>query len=129
MGLDNGIVIKVKKAPSLEVSEKLELNSDMESEIVYFRKCWGIRNSILSVLGIDDQGGGEYEITIKQLFDIWETIEEFLDEDYFKENADSYVFDYDEMLPHIEECITKMRIFLTNISEEDIEYIKFYDSY
>ena len=67
MGLDNGIMLKIKDAeefgpmPEWIRREEWEDKYGFDYEILYWRKCWNVRNEILTYLGAELD---EYQWTI-----------------------------------------------------------------
>ena len=132
MGLDNGIRIKgipeeeLRKAPYYDEHWGDYLN-DGEIEPVYWRKCWGLRAVVLSVLHMDQD---EYEKNIdpEDIPALIRRLKPFLSRDYWDENAES-IWEYDEYFS----TVYKNLIFLEWLKEyyKNHPYIKvyFYDSY
>lgn len=130
MGLDNGIELRTHK-------ETLRYRSD-SIEICYFRKCWGIRDEILGVLGnnhpdysLIECGGGTYELDSKDVKDIKKIIKRFLDEDYFNDYADSKIFTYEEYKPILKKAYNNLRWlrWYLWLCGSNVIRLWFYDSY
>ena len=75
MGLDNGIMLKIKdkekfgEIPVWIRREPWEDEHNYDYEILYWRKCWNVRAEILTYLAADDD---EYEwnLSLMELRDI-----------------------------------------------------------
>ena len=115
MGLDNGIVLKVSDKKFPEDFPIISNNNDEslwwidspedvakkgEMHVVYWRKCWGIRDSILTILHVDKNGGGHYVVEAEDLPAIRRALTKFLKPDYYEAYADS-IWEYDEMVEPI----------------------------
>jgi hypothetical protein len=76
MGLDNGIMFKIKnkeqfgEIPSWFRRESWEDEHNFDYEILYWRKCWNVRGEILSYLPNTHDEGGSFDMTLDQLQDI-----------------------------------------------------------
>ena len=134
MGLDNGIVIKRKNNEELNIPSLVKVSdrfTDGDIELVYWRKCWGIRDCILDILNISREGEGnfiieeakEVELIIKELY-------KFLDSKYWIKNGDS-IWDYDDefLVPKMVQDIINLK-WLQELMENDKDIkVYFYDSY
>lgn len=73
MGLDNAICIKRNKySENITALKKYEESWDKEHKydftVCYWRKCWNVRNDILSLLSDSYNGmGGSIDITLEEL--------------------------------------------------------------
>lgn len=106
MGLDNGFIVRhktttaqfVKNLPSfVKLPWEYKENSEYV-EIAYWRKCWGLRNEINSVLHLGDK----YECNVdkEDIPAILKAIQRYLNPDYWNENADS-IWEWEEYFPHM----------------------------
>ena len=78
MGLDNGIVVRNAKGKYKGLEDfwnGMDFGNDIE--VAYWRKCWGIRNQILTVLNKDLEGGGDYRLDAVELECIIKLLKEF----------------------------------------------------
>lgn len=102
MGLDNGIILKT----AVSVPEQLDFPEEVE--ICYWRKDWELRNRIMDRCGFDEDGGGEYTLTIENINTIISILQEMSALEFSKEieslkwvvkyitnNPDAEVFFYD----------------------------------
>lgn len=136
MGLDNGIVVKSNKRQltrnDLPTGIVYPFNEDYQNdiEIVYWRKCWGIRNEIMNTFGwrfIEDQYQFEID-TPEQVFKLIEIIASWLDEKRWDEEGDS-IWEYDTMRSTlITNIVNLSMIYIYMFSNPDV-YLEFYDSY
>lgn len=138
IGLDNGITLKTKNKISYFpwfVNYKYEdwnneEGKSPELEILYYRKCWGIRGEINSLLHNTEQNGGIISIDSEDIPAIIKIIEKYLDRNYYDEHADS-IWEYEEMFPHLIQDIKNLcwfKIWLSSNKNEVIECY-WYDSY
>ena len=130
MGLDNGIKLRTHKETLRHRSNNIE--------ICYFRKCWGIRDEILGVLGnnhpdysLIECGGGTYDLDSKDVQDIKKIIKQFLDEDYFDNYADSKIFTYEEYKSILKKAYKNLKWLkrYMRFRSKNIKKLWFYDSY
>ena len=136
MGLDNGILVKSNKRQltrnDLPTGIVYPFNEDYQNgiEIIYWRKCWGIRNEIMNTFGwrfIDDQYQFEID-TPEQVFKLIEIIASWLDEKRWDEEGNS-IWEYDTMRSTlIANIVNLSMIYIYMFSNPDV-YLEFYDSY
>ena len=143
MGLDNGIILKVKNKLDLEDWEVKpdyvhisfdEWGTGWEEgkwyvyDICYWRKCWGLRGDILDILGGNDEGG-YYEIdTPAQLEQIQDTIIDYLKHPDMWECAIWSLEDMAESLAFDIIRLSWLINYMWKHKGEPFE-IEFYDSY
>ena len=84
MGLDNGIILNI----AVSVPEPEQLDFPKEVEICYWRKDWELRNRIMYRCGFDEDGGGEYTLTIENINTIISILQE-LSPLHFSEDIES----------------------------------------
>lgn len=137
MGLDNGIVLLIKKDKKLDfLGTPTSIGSDnkypSKYEVCYWRKCWGIRDAIISVL--DPKGlnsnNDEYNIDLEDIPAIIRALQKFLNSKYYEKNANS-IWEYDEYIDTlIIDIFVLMKVedYLKNNSPSDYK-LYFYDSY
>lgn len=132
MGLDNGIIIKeadkiredLEKCPCF-VWDDIDGN---EQHMAYWRKCWGIRDAILTVLHKDHNSCGEHVVEYDDIRPILKALTPFLGKDHWDDTADS-IWEFDEMI----DTMVKIYIRLTWLEDymkthKDLK-VYFYDSY
>ena len=130
MGLDNGIVIR--KLPEGKIKEipnflKIEVYGNGDVEIAYWRKCWGIRNDIITKLHLSDTDYS-YKLDIEDIAAIIKLLSKYFSQDYWEENADS-IWEFDEYFDNMLQNMLNLK-WLENymILNPDIK-VEFYDSY
>lgn len=134
MGLDNGWIIRSnKRAITREMlPEELVYAFDRDydgfPEINYHRKDWGLRNAIIDYFGGENRIG-EYEIeTFSQVFDIIRITVSFMDKEKWENKGES-IWDYDEVLPRLQQDIINLAIMAAFMKNNPDVYLVFYDSY
>lgn len=100
---------------------------DGEIEPVYWRKCWGLRGVVLSVLHM---GQEEYQKDIDpdDIPALIRGLKPFLSRDYWDENADS-IWEYDEYFERFYKNIIFLEWFKEYYKEHPDLKVYFYDSY
>ena len=132
MGLDNGIRVKgipeedKKKIPYYNESWG-DFLKEGEIEPIYWRKCWGLRREVISVLHMS-KDEFKKEIDPEDIPALIRALMPFLSRDYWDRDADS-IWEYDEYF----QTIYKNLVFLEWLKyyykeHPDIE-VYFYDSY
>lgn len=132
MGLDNGI--RIKNIQKHEIPRRVILRSEMEwtpgeLELCYWRKCWNIRQGILSLLDVG-LNSDQYEFTLNRTQVL--NIKDFLI-DLLKNPKDwsNSIWTYEEMKPVLEQDIKNLKWLARRMkwhpAPETIVY--FYDSY
>lgn len=135
MGLDSGILIcSNRRAITREMlPEELIYAFDRDydegfPEINYHRKDWGLRNAIIDYFGGENHIGG-YEIeTSSQVFDIIRITVSFMDKEKWENEGES-IWDYDEVLPRLQQDIINLAIMAAFMKNNPDVYLVFYDSY
>lgn len=81
MGLDNGIMLCVKDEKDYKKSYRLFKHESWhhacECEVAYWRKCWGIRNTILRIVNPSVTNEYEFPVTLDNIDDIIKTFKYF----------------------------------------------------
>lgn len=133
MGLDNGILLKVKNEKDYEKAHRLFnheswYDSD-ECSVCYWRKCYGIRNAILRVVDPAITNEYEYPVTLDNIDDIIKTFKYFLHKKEWGEEADT-IWEWDKNTRHNQarnlRGLKRLRHWLRR-HPDDTAY--FYDSY
>lgn len=135
MGLDNGINFKVLnkdkfgEIPAWFRREPWEDEHNRDYEILYWRKCWNVRSSILCSLPDTHGGGGEFPVTPDQLQNIFEILKAL----YTKKNWDEHesIWSWDEIkkdYPANLRYAKRVAKWLASKPVDSFE-IYFYDSY
>ena len=132
MGLDNGIVMLIKKNKKLDfLGTPSTYDKDNKHysryDVCYWRKCWGIRNAIISIL--DPKGFnsnlGKYNIDLEDIPAMIRALQKFLNSKYYERNANS-IWEYDR---YIDTLITnifvlmKVEDYLKDCNPNNYDYI------
>lgn len=135
MGLDNGIMFKIKNKekfgaiPSWFRREEWEEKYNYDYEVLYWRKCWNVRDAILNYLPNTNGDGGSFEMTPDQLEGIFEILTGL----YSKENwnEDESIWSWEEVGENYIENLEYARKVLAwlKTKPEDSYQLYFYDSY
>ena len=129
MGLDNGIVLKYRgdvNPPSYVRIEKYdEFESNVEWEVCYWRKCHGIRDDIIGLLG-GESDDSVYDLSIKDVENIMDLMYETLKS---PEDWRSPIWSFDEMIRHLAQEIVNLSWLLEFMQENPHATAYFYDSY
>ena len=59
-----------------------------EVELIYWRKCWGLRDAVLQVLHAGDEGGS-YQVDAEDIPAILRSIFPFMSKEFWEANGDS----------------------------------------
>ena len=134
MGLDNGFRVKsnIRKIERKDLPEDISYPFDEDyndvPEIVYWRKCWGLRDMVLSILGKEEEKY-VYEIdTTSQIIDIMRGIIEFMNEETWEEEGNS-IWTYQEIREHLAYDLVNLSLMIGYMKNNPDVYLEFYDSY
>ena len=137
MGLDNGFYVKSNKRkitrdilPDI-ITYPFEKDYDEDVEIVYFRKCWGIRNGVLSILCEHSTPNEKYLFEIdkpEQVLDIIGLLSYFLDPNRWEDEGSS-IWTFDEIRSQLIMSIINFAAIEVFMKENPDIYLEFYDSY
>ena len=131
MGLDNGIYVKScdRKLTRKDLPLIIDYpfgDDENDTEIVYWRKYWGLRNEIVRNFPYVD--GTIYfhsPDSVKQLIDI---ISSWISKERWDEDSGS-IWDFEEAEPNlIRSIINLTAIYQFMVDKYDV-YLEFYDSY
>lgn len=135
MGLDNGFYVKSNKREikreELPDGIIYPFSEDYDSapEIVYWRKCWGLRGMVLDIATPEKDKEYYYVIdTPNQLIEIIKGLVSFMDKEYWEENADS-IWTYEEYKNALTEDLVNFALILGYMKQNPDVYLEFYDSY
>lgn len=132
MGLDNGIQIKrtseTNKITELKVfNQNYDKELKCDFEVAYWRKCWGLRNDILWLIG--KRWSDEWKFNLNK--DDVNLIIKLL-ESYNADNWEDSIWEWDdEEFPYsekIKQDIKNLKLLLRLMDEYELE-VYFYDSY
>ena len=110
VGLDNGLIIKGIKKNDIppwvilpwDWNDKRE-----EQELLYFRKCWGIRGEILAKLHCIEPNDSETNVDVEDILPLAKILMKYLDKEYYDDNANS-IWEYDEYIDNIQQSIVNL---------------------
>ena len=136
MGLDNSIEVK-RTLETNKISELTIFNKDYDKElkydfeICYWRKCWGLRNDILFLIGKRWVPEEEYEFSLTK--DDVDNIIELLgsyNEDTWEGSIWEWTSDEDgwSYSEHIKQDIESLKLLRQLMDKYELE-VYFYDSY
>lgn len=136
MGLDNSLVVSRPKrkrpycfSPILSRFERCDYDGMSEEvyEVFYFRKCWGIRGAILSILE-NQQGDITSSVLPREIPNLITILKRFNNEKYWDEWANS-IWDYDDIKKNLRRYIWNLRLLrILMFFHPDYE-LSFEDSY
>lgn len=134
MGLDNGIEVKSRKR---ELTRAMLPSGivypydfgEKDTEILYWRKNWGLRNRVVNMFPLEPGSDWRYVIdTPNDVFELISLIVEFMDKKTWEEEGDS-IWDYDEELPILRRNVINLAIIAAFMENNPDVYLEFYDSY
>lgn len=135
MGLDNGIRIKTEnELPDFEVFPKSFYGNNIEYEVAYWRKCYGIRSNILAIYRanhhIETKNTFNFALDVNDLKDIqWFLHQCAISERYFNDQVNS-IWDYEELKSKLEQQVKNLELVITQkLKLGDGLKVFFYDSY
>lgn len=138
MGLDNAIMLKTNilnkniKVPKCFNHEKWY--EPGEYEVCYWRKCWGVRDKIITEVFKRKRFSDEYEFTIapNDVIKIIKILKYYDNKkNWDRDNSTVWWYKEDKIHKQIRKqikCLKKLYLFLRKYSKEDI-ICYFYDSY
>lgn len=135
MGLDNGLYLVRKKNAQKSFLicffDWLKYSSNENEdvyEIFYFRKAWGVRGEVLSIVRNSLENKGSYPVSTEMLYDILKVLKRFNHRRYWNQNSGS-IFEYKEMRRLIWRYIFNMRLLLLYMKRHHNDELFFEDSY
>lgn len=150
MGLDNGIMLRVKVdtiVPNDIFISKYDITRDFDDfdvrldcipaggykvEICYWRKCWALRNEIVKILDAPYMGGAT-SIKGEQLDKIIGIIKKYINKEYYDDvaNGGGYggmLWEYEDIIDSLRWQLKALEWCKELMKTQDIE-LEFYDSY
>lgn len=141
MGLDNGFYVKsdhrflTRKDLPEGIQYPFKEDYKDEIELVYWRKNWGLRSVIISVLEPEEVNyeAGEtpyyyYAHKPSQVMEAIEVIVSFLNKEKWEEEGRS-IWSYEEVRPRLIQDIINLALICGFMEENPDIYLEFYDSY
>lgn len=129
MGLENGF--RLRGCPPKDIPSFIQLPTDLDNEdeieIVYWRKCCGIRREIKAVLHFPDDES-EMKVDAEDIPAILRRLRLYLREDYYEDNADS-IWTYEEILENNLQFYINLLWAKSYLEEHPYASLYFYDSY
>ncbi len=130
MGLDNGFVmcnLNKKDVPDFAVFWMRDYDEPNEAEVIYWRKCWGLRGVVLDVLHASDN---DYHIPVEaeDIPAIIRGIKPFFNEQHWENEGDS-IWTYDEMFDNLVNSVLTLEWMKWYLEEHPDVTCYFYDSY
>lgn len=101
IGLDNGVFLN-KPTSVIPFYVKVDswASSEDSVEICYWRKCWGIRDEILSLFPEADSNDSCLKLTPEHIRAIRKIIRSFMNKEKWEEESNS-IWTYDEIRPRL----------------------------
>lgn len=128
MGLDNSIAVK-RNDYTNSILELQQFNIDWDKEhkynfeICYWRKCWGLRNDILYLIGHRWDEGYEFKLNIDDIDNIIALLKA-----YNSETWENSIWSWDEYEKYNKQYIKNLKELKNLMKKYDLE-VYFYDSY
>lgn len=127
MGLDNGVVLRTNLEVNYPYKEWDWRTDKQEYDICYWRKFWGFRNAVVTEFHQTEECA-DIPLNAEKVGKLRCILEEFLDREFYEDNADS-IWDYEEYLIHNIECCENLAWLQNFLEEHPDEKCCFYDSY
>ena len=130
MGLDNGFVmcnLNKKDVPDFAAFWMRDYDEPDKAEVIYWRKCWGLRGVVLDVLHASDN---DYHIPVEaeDIPAIVRAIKPFFNEQHWEDVGDS-IWTYDEMFDNLVNSVLTLEWMKWYLEEHPDVTCYFYDSY
>ena len=130
MGLDNGIILKVNP-DTLTTNKLVRLDKtwgeDSNTEVCYWRKCWGIRNAIIEKFHFLTDCS-EFKLDVEDIPVVIRILFDFYGKEEWEENADS-IWEWGEFKDTLKQQILNLTwLYNYMLKNPECEVI-FYDSY
>lgn len=127
MGLDNGVVLRTNLEVDYPFKEWDWRTDKQEYDVCYWRKFWGFRNAVVTEFHQTEECA-DIPLNAEKVGKLRCILEEFLDREFYEDNADS-IWDYEEYLIHNIECCENLAWLQNFLEEHPDEKCCFYDSY
>lgn len=129
MGLDNGFILKNVDKATIPKFIWYDDTYMKENEIVliYWRKCWGLREAVMNVLHMSDTDG-EKQVEAEDIPAILRKLYPFLSKEYWEDNADS-IWTFDEKIDSFIQDILNLKWLEEYMQDHPEITCYFYDSY
>ena len=136
MGLDNSLIVSRRKrkrpycfSPILSRFERRDYDcmSEEAYEVFYFRKCWGVRRAILSILE-SHRDNITNPVLPREIPNIIAVLKRFDNEKYWDEWASS-IWDYSDIKKNLRRYIWNLRLLRILMFFHPDYTLEFEDSY
>lgn len=141
MGLDNGFYVRSNRRVITREDLPCELRYPFEKdydgvEVIYHRKDWGWRNSIMKEFGWKDVNMCDDIADMKaylietpaQVLKLIEVTASWLNEEKWEDEGDS-IWEYESARRHLVEDIINYSILYSFMQQNPDVFLEFYDSY
>lgn len=134
MGLDNGFIVKSRsRTITREMLPKgimypFEHDYNVGPEIIYWRKCWGLRNHMVTTFGMTED---QYTLcieTVEDLAKVQDIIRYFSSPKIWEAEGRS-IWDWDVMRQWLKTDLQNLKLMEQFMRENPDVYLEFYDSY
>lgn len=136
MGLDNGILLKIKDRDKFgKLPKGYEIWFDDTIEILYWRKCWNIRSYIFDFL--NDKGiktvtdcSEDSVMSLDDLKELLKGLKHCYKRKWWEENNDT-IWEFDDIKDNFKDSLACAKSLVKWIKDKDPDSyeISFYDSY
>lgn len=139
MGLDNGIVIKLKPDSTREYSDLVKsiksfflyhdfLDSN-NPQICYWRKCWNVREIFLKCLNNGKENDScYYQIEKDDIEPIIKKLIKILNKEEWESDGNS-IWEFEEYLPKMITDLANLKLLIKFMDENQDVVVYFYDSF
>lgn len=127
MGLDNGFVVKMDSMDEKDIPSYILYNTYGELyEFAYWRKCYGIRNLILTIL-YPYENDAYIKVSASHLRTIAKELHKFLSRPYWEAHADTF-WTYEEIIDNLINSCIALRWLSGYLEDHPEVKCYFYDS-
>lgn len=127
MGLDNGFVLHGADAKTIPSFVDYDIEDADEIQVIYWRKCWGLRANVLRVLHCGGDGG-EFKVEAEDIPAIVRGMYKFFDSKVWEEDGDS-IWTFEEFMPNLINSVMTLTWLETYLRDHPEVECLFYDSY
>ena len=126
MGLDNGIVFQNDVGIDAPFWVKIESCNYDETEVCYWRKCWGIRNAVINLFDNEDQY--MYMLDRDTVIQIGKILKQFSNKKYWETHGHS-IWEWSEIKRRLRRQRIALHWLARCMKKYPDLYVYFYDSY
>ena len=140
MGLDNGLMLHSRnmikaaerppKVTSLGGYDDYDGKPMFDYEVLYYRKCWNIRNKVANILDLSRDYVQKYDLSIDDVKQIWHIINELNSPNTWESQGGS-IWTYEEIKDHLDSDLLSLEwlIYYMRNHKEDEYMVEFYDKF